>query len=76
VLAKGLRIFAPPLVGSGLAAGTGGEGLDLTTREAQILTTLELVVSTRFEAAALVPHHPATPRLSTGTSPWPIQKQL
>jgi hypothetical protein len=53
VLAKGLRNFAPPLVGSGLAAGTGGEGLDLTTREAQILTTLELVVSTRFEAAAL-----------------------
>jgi hypothetical protein len=50
VLAKGLRNFAPPLVGSGLAAGTGGEGLDLTTREAQILTTLELVVSTRFEA--------------------------
>jgi hypothetical protein len=53
VLAKGLRNFAPPLVCSGLAAGTGGEGLDLTTREAQILTTLELVVSTRFEAAAL-----------------------
>jgi hypothetical protein len=53
VLAKGLRIFALPLVGSGLAAGTGGEGLDLTTREARILTTPELVVSTRFEAAAL-----------------------
>lgn len=52
VLAKGLRNFAPPLVGAGLAAGIGGEGLDPSTREAQILTTLKLVVRTRFEAAA------------------------
>jgi hypothetical protein len=76
VLAKGLRNFAPPLVGSGLAAGTGGEGLDLTTREAQILTTLELVVSRGFEAAALSRTIRYPKAEHTGTSPWPIQNQL
>jgi hypothetical protein len=76
VLAKGLRNFAPPLVGSALAAGTGGEELDLTTREARVLTTLKLVVSTRFDAAALSRTIRPPQGEHKGTSPWPIQNQL
>ncbi len=72
----GSAILLSPLVGSGLAAATDGEGLDPTSRQAQILTMPKPVVSTRFEAAALSRNPGYVKTEHTGTSPWSVQNQL